>query len=110
ASTNVLTVPSTRTIQGAGQIGANSMGLNNQGLIDANQSSLLTIDPSATGVTNTGTLWASSGATLRLQNGTFTNTGGTISALNTSSVELTNVTIVGGTLSSAGSGLLKVTA
>ena len=81
ASTNVLTVPTTRTIQGAGQIGVDLMGLNNQGLIDANQSTLLMIDPSAAGVTNTGTLRATNSATLRFSGangGSFTNTGGTI--------------------------------
>ncbi|ODS31085.1 MAG: PEP-CTERM motif protein [Candidatus Scalindua rubra] len=80
----------------------------NQSLIDANQTNLLTIDPSATGAINTGTMQASSGGTLRLQGGTFTNTGGTIQALDGSLVELGNTTtITGGTLTTAGTGVIR---
>ncbi len=109
-NTQVLTNDTQHTIQGAGQLGGNSMGLNNLGLIDANQTALLTIDPSTTGATNTGILRASNGGTLRLQDGTFTNTGGVIRALDLSTIELAGTaTIVGGTLSTSGSGVIKMT-
>src|SRR5262249_35602161 len=69
------------TIQGAGQIGVGQMNLNNQGTINANLSSGLTINPGGGSqlVTNTGTLEATAGGTLTLQ-GAFTNTGGLIKA------------------------------
>ena len=107
-ATDVLTLPTGRTIAGAGQIGVNLMGLANQGTIDANLSNPLTIDPSSAGVTNTGTLQASNNATLNLTGGTFTNTGGVIQALNGSLVQLNNMTLVGGTLSRAGTGRIAV--
>ena len=90
-ATDVLTVSAGRTISGAGNIGANSMGLANQGTIDANVSNTLTIDPSSAGVTNTGTLQASNGGTLNLSGGTFTNTGGVIQALDGSLVQLIDI-------------------
>jgi hypothetical protein len=111
AITNEMINSSTQTISGGGQLGLNSLKITNQGLVDANQSTAaLTIDPSASGVTNTATMRASAGATLRLFDGTFTNTSGFIRALDTSTVELsTNSVIVGGTLTTAGSGLIKDT-
>ena len=68
----------------------------------------LAIDPFDTFV-NAGTLQASNGATLRLETGTITNTGGLIQALNGSAsrasvVELSGATIVGGTLRTEGTG------
>jgi hypothetical protein len=54
----------THTIQGSGQIGADFMALTNQGVIEANQIAPLTIDTSASGFINEGTLRANSGSTL----------------------------------------------
>jgi hypothetical protein len=58
------------TIQGAGQIGVDSMALTNQGLIDANQVNIspipLEIDPNSSGLINSGTMQASNGGILRL--------------------------------------------
>src|SRR3989442_3775892 len=72
----VLTHAAGHTIQGAGQLGANRLGLLNQGLILANQPNALTIDPTdSLGVTNTGTIEAASDVTLALTGGLFTNTG-----------------------------------
>jgi hypothetical protein len=105
-ATDVLAVSSTHTVQGAGQVGANAMGLNNAGLILANQSNDLIIDPSATSsVVNTGTLRAG-GGTLTLQNGVFTNTGGTIEAAG-SIANLNAVTLTGGNLSSTSGGTIR---
>ena len=94
-------------IQGSGQIGADQMGLVNQGTINANQATPLTVWTS-NGTTNTGTLEATAGGNLILQNDTFTNTGGTILASGTNSVvSLFNSTINGGTLNTASGGLIQ---
>ena len=58
SSSDTLVNDTSNTIQGSGQIGTTQLTLNNKGLIDANQSSALTIGPNAA-VTNTGTLRAS---------------------------------------------------
>ena len=93
-------------IQGSGNIGANQMGLLNQGAIDANQATALTIETS-TGTTNTGTLEATAGANLILDGDTYTNAGGTILASGTNSVvTLLNPTINGGTLNTASGGVI----
>ena len=62
------------TIEGAGLLGLDSLGLNNQGLIDANLGQL-TIDVSGSVFANTGTLRASTGSTLDLSDSTATNDG-----------------------------------
>ncbi|MEQ8835620.1 MAG: hypothetical protein RID07_02315, partial [Lacipirellulaceae bacterium] len=73
------------TIQGRGQIGANTLEIINQagGLINANDSSgTLVVDPNASGgLTNQGTMRASAGANLILQAGNFNNAGGVVEAL-----------------------------
>ena len=85
-STEVLTNATGQTIQGAGQLGANSMGLNNQGLILANQSNALNINTSvAGGMSNSGTLQANTGSTLNIadrfsNSGTVYANGGTVNA------------------------------
>ena len=74
SATEVLTNAAGHTIQGAGQLGVNQMGLNNQGLILANESAGLTINTSAAGgLTNNGTMRAS-GGTLTI-NDALTGTG-----------------------------------
>jgi len=106
---DVLTVGSGQTISGAGDIGANQMALVNNGVIDANQATALTIDTSG-GTTNNKTLEATAGGTLILfgrSANTINNTGGTISAAASSVVDLQNgVVINGGTLTTSGSGLI----
>jgi hypothetical protein len=83
--TNVLTNDADHTIQGAGEIGSNRMGLTNHGLIHANQSESLIIDPSVAGVTNNGILRASGAGGLQLIGGSFNNQG-RIEALNGSNI------------------------
>jgi hypothetical protein len=62
-------------IQGSGQVGANSLTINNSGTITAlHTGQSLTIDPDAGGMTNSGLL-QSLGGQLILLNGVFTNTG-----------------------------------
>src|SRR5271157_3449377 len=93
-------------IQGAGNIGYGNMALNNQGTIDANQSANLLEIQTSYGVTNTGTLEATNGATLELYGDTYTNTNGTIHADDASAVVLYSNTIRGGQFTTTGSGTI----
>ncbi len=99
------------TIQGSGNIGNNSMALNNQGTINANQVLAPLIIQASNGTSNSGTMEATSGATLQLDAGTYTQTGkGTIEATGTGSLVLleSGVIINGGTLTTAKtSGLIE---
>ncbi len=95
------------TIQGQGAIGIGELTLVNQKTISASGGTL-TIQPSASGLTNTGLMEAQSGSTLELQAGTavtYNNTGGTIKALDGSAISAGGLTITGGTLTSVGSGV-----
>ena len=62
--TDVLTVVKGQTIEGSGNIGNNSMGLNNQGIIEANQSTPLIIQISGS-TTQTAARWKPPTAALR---------------------------------------------
>ena len=104
--TDVLT-NANNIIQGSGQIGVGQMGLVNQGTIDANQATALTIQTSS-GTTNSALLEATAGGNLILNGDTYTNTGGTILSSGTGSVvTLLNPTITGGTLNTASGGLIQ---
>ena len=100
----------THTIAGSGQIGSQQIAITNAGLIVANQATELVIDPSATGMINTGTLRATNNAVLYLTGnggGAFANNGGTIEAQTGSTVRLTSGAIInGGTLTTSGSGVI----
>ncbi|HUK83993.1 MAG TPA: thrombospondin type 3 repeat-containing protein [Verrucomicrobiae bacterium] len=96
------------TIQGSGQIGLNVMGLVNFGTVDANQSAPLVLDPNVTFVNN-GMMQASGSGKLQLVLGVYSNALGTIRALNTTTVELNNATIVGGLLTNAAGALIRST-
>lgn len=97
------------TIQGGGQVGANSLAIANQGTISANSSGVtMEVDPNSSGLTNTGTMRATSGGILKLQDGTFTNTSGTIEAQASSMVYLSSATVSGGTVQTVGSGEIKL--
>jgi hypothetical protein len=98
-------------ITGAGTVGVGNLNFINSGTMNANISgqTLLVTPDACTGCTNTntGTLEATNGGNLVLQNGTWTNTGGKIEAQTGSSVYLQqNVTINGGTLTTAGTGVV----
>ncbi|MBS0660590.1 MAG: FecR domain-containing protein [Verrucomicrobia bacterium] len=106
------------TLRGAtpnsGSFGANELTIVNEALgrIDADVSGLsLTLDPDAGNLTNRGQLRALNGGILVLSGaggGDVDNTGGIISAATGSEVQLTGgVTVVGGTLNGAGSGLFR---
>jgi hypothetical protein len=107
ASGTILTNQS--TIEGEGTIGGgNTLILNNSATVDANVSGQqLWVQTTAS--SNTGTLEATNGGTLVLNGyyGSWTNTGGNITAANASAVVLNGgVTITGGTLSTSGTGIV----
>ena len=107
----VCTNAATHTIHGAGQLLANTGGMQNAGTISADQSNNLTIFPNGKGFINTGVLQATAGGTLVLQSGTFTNTGALIQAFDPSSVstvQVTGATVVGGTMTTSGMGTFSV--
>ena len=102
------TLTNQETISGAGEIGNGSMTLVNSGTINANQTSVLTIQDGTSAVaTNTGTLEATAGGTLKLQSTTFTNTGGTISASG-STIQVNSSTINGGNVTLTGASTLQL--
>jgi len=90
-------------------IGNGQIVLANTGTINANVTGgLLYVNPlgSATN-TNTGTMEATNGGILVLTGSSWNNAGGTITAANTSTVNLENgVSITGGTLTTSGSGII----
>jgi fibronectin-binding autotransporter adhesin len=95
------------TVEGAGSITPPSGdSFINQATVNANQTTPLLITASGT-VTNTGTLEATNGATLELDNGTITNTGGVIHADSASIVSLYGATVSGGTLTTSGTGIIE---
>jgi hypothetical protein len=106
------TLTNKTTIQGAGQIGGNggigagnTFSNSNVGKVNANQpANPFTINVGSGTFGNAGTLEATNGATMALDNGTITNTGGTIHADANSLVQLYNLTISGGTLTTSGTG------
>lgn len=96
------------TIHGRGNIGANSLGLTNGGIIDADVPFQdLIIAPDSSGIINTGTLRASAGGRLRVLNAVVQNTGGLIQALDGSRIDLDGSSIIGGALASRGNGLIR---
>ena len=103
------------TIQGIGQIGANSMRLVNEvsGIVDANDTAsggTLTLDPpTALTMVNSGVFRASNGGNLVLTAGEFDNDFGTIEALAGSKVILSNSAVVsGGTLDTSDDGTIEI--
>lgn len=100
------TLVNQQTIQGQGSF-SDGLNVTNQGTINANAGTL-TMEP--TSMTNTGMMEASSGSTLQLDNGTaahYNNAGGTIEALNGGTVAIYNGIYTGGTLTTAGTGVIQ---
>ena len=101
------------TISGSGDIGNGSMAFTNDaaGIVNATSShnNALTIAPGAAAVTNLGLMEASSGGTLQLE-GAIANTNGTtngtIEALSGGTVLLNGATVSGGTVTTAGTGVI----
>jgi len=99
SSANRITVASGHTLRGAFQLGLSQTRLTNEGLIDADLPANASVNLTAGDVNfNTGTMRASNGATLGITSTTIDNTGGLIEAAAGSLVNLTGVTIRGGTL------------
>ncbi len=104
------------TIQGQGNLGANSTQFLNQaaGVIEANvNGKAIYVDPSGSGFVNQGLLQAIGGGILQLSGnggGSFDNTGGMILASGANSVVqlTTSVNITGGTLTSTGGGIFDI--
>jgi len=101
------TLVNQQLIQGEGGLGVEGLAIINQGTISANiNGATLAVQPAA--MTNTGTMQAASGGTLDLIGQiTFNNTGGTIQALDKSTV-LFQTNISGGTITTSGSGALTI--
>jgi len=108
------------TVEGAGNIGNGFMGLVNTGTILANQSTALTVDPSAAGFSNTGKLTVNGGSTLNITGpaNSFTDTGtvkilsgGTLAmGSNLNYTQTKGSTTVDGTLSVAGLNSINILA
>ena len=106
----IITHTAGHIIRGAGNVLAGTGGMDNAGTIIADQANVLTIDPGTDPFNNTGTLRAQSGATLRLQSGTFNNAGGLIEADGPgSNVDLASpLTVInGGTLTTTNGGEIR---
>src|SRR5580658_338977 len=101
ASTGEL-INTDNTIVGAGSIGNGQMAMDNQaaGIIDANSSAGLTLQPNGAGFTNEGLMEATAGGGMGLNSGSLTQTGGTLLATGAGSyvVLYNDVTVSGGTL------------
>jgi hypothetical protein len=103
-SNQTLNIGSGETIQGAGQIGVGQTAIMNNGIIDANSSAGMTIDPGGGGFTNNNLIEAS-GAVLMME-ASYTNTAATIEALAGGEVKFSGATVTGGILSTTGTGVL----
>lgn len=98
------------TIAGSGQLGLNSLGIVNRGLILADQPVALVVDPNTLGLVNEGVMRAENGATLSIIGGNFNNTGGLVHAADGSLVTLGSVlALSGGELRSTGTGVIRAT-
>ena len=103
-----MTIGANQTIQGGGSLGLNLGKFINNGTILANNGTL-TVDPDTNGFTNNSVMRANGGTLVLTGNGggTFINTNGTISALDSSQVQLVNGAFVsGGILTTTGSGTI----
>jgi fibronectin-binding autotransporter adhesin len=107
-TTGGVTLTNKETIQGAGIIGNGGIAVVNTlgSTIDANVSGqTLTLNGSG-GFTNNGLLEATSGGTLAIDGISIANSGATITAATGSALQLSEATIVGGTINQLGTGTL----
>ena len=96
-----------QTIMGQGTLGKEGFSIVNQATINA-VGGTLTVQTDSAGIINSSLMEASNGATLWLI-APVTNTGGTIEALNGGTVTLDGP-VTGGTLTTAGTGVIQLTA
>jgi hypothetical protein len=101
--THTLVVAPDFTIRGSMQLGANQLRLVNQGLVEANLSSGITLDlADGAGINfNSGAMRSTAGSKLTLLNCTIDNTGGLVEAGGGSSVDLNSAFLSGGTVRDA---------
>jgi len=93
------------SIEGAGRIGDNGLGLVNDGLIDATGvNNALIIDFQNSSIVNAGTLEATAVGGLLIRSTTINNVGGAIKAAG-GNVDLQSATISGGTLEASNGGI-----
>ena len=100
-------------IEGAGQIGVNAMSLRNNSTISAiHDTETLVLDPGPNGFVNNGIFRATDGGILRLQSGTFDESGGGVmEAVGAGSrVDLSGTTVTDGTLQTSDGGIIRVSA
>jgi hypothetical protein len=108
AFSSVLVHDADHAIRGGGNIGQNVINIENAGLIEADVAGqVLDIDPNAS-LINTGVLRATADATLQLFPAIYTNTGALIEAEDAGSVILRGAEIIGGDISSTGTGSISV--
>lgn len=92
------TLTNQSTIDGAGNIGDGGLTLNNQGTINANTNGQILAFHLGSGYTNTGTLEATNGGILQINDVTVNDQNGTMTAGAGSSIQLvTNALVSGGT-------------
>ena len=109
SATDAFTLGTSMTLQGAGEVGRNDVGITNHGVITANGSNPLILDPSFTlGFTNTGTLRATGSSTLKVTGGSYFNTNGDINAETGTIVEIDNASVSGGAITTFGTGEIKL--
>ncbi|MEM7407346.1 MAG: hypothetical protein AAF458_18760 [Pseudomonadota bacterium] len=103
-NTGVLT-NTNHTIRGQGELGSGAIEIRNLagGIIEADQSTRsLTVNADGQGVTNSGTMRATSGAELFLSSETVQNAGGVIESQTGSTVTFGGTDVIGGTLTGPG--------
>ncbi len=107
--TGHLTIDTGSSILGQGFIGINRTILTNHGTIQASVvGGMLTIDPGTGGMVNDGVLESNQNSTLRLDSGTYTNTGGFIRVSDNATVELySGPSIINGSLETTGTGIIE---
>ncbi|MDP6342539.1 MAG: PEP-CTERM sorting domain-containing protein, partial [Alphaproteobacteria bacterium] len=107
--TTVITHAAGHTIQGAGQLLANTAGMINRGSIIANGVNAITIDPNGLGFVNEGTMRATGSGGFLFNAGTFTNTGNLIEIEDGSKLKVSSGTVItGGTIQTSGTGFVEV--
>ncbi len=96
-------------IRGSGQIGINNLfNLTNDGIIRADQPTMLQIDLTAGDNFNNNLLEATNGAVLSIINSALDNTNGILHADDNSRIELTSVSLIAGEMTTTGSGEVRL--
>lgn len=87
-------------VHGSGQLGVNSLEIDNAGVVEGEGTVGLYIDPNGNGMRNSGTIRAELGP-VYLQPGTYNNSGGLLIALAGRVMTLNNARIDGGTMTTS---------